>query len=326
MAATVLFSYSHIDEALRDQIETQLTMLKRQGVIETWHDRRIGAGEDFADAIDRHVESDDIILLLVSPDFLASDYCYDREMTHAMERQEKGEAIVIPVILRACDWHAAPFGKLNATPPDGKPITQYADRDQAMLEVAKAVRAAAERRDPKSSTKDPKPSAASTPRTRGVWQEIARSPRSSNLALSKTFSERDKDQFRVESFEYIARFFENSLEELAKRNEAIDGDFRRVDANTLTAAIYRNGKAVSRCTVFVGDRGFSGGIAYSTSEHFGWNSYNELLTVDADDESLFLRSMGMASGGQRNEATKLTQEGAAELYWGMLIGPLQPRR
>ena len=193
MAATVLFSYSHIDEALRDQIETQLTKLKRQGVIETWHDRRIGAGEDFADAIDRHVESDEIILLLVSPDFLASDYCYDREMTHAMERQEKGEAIVIPVILRACDWHAAPFGKLNATPPDGKPITQYADRDQAMLEVAKAVRAAADRRDPKSSTKDPKPSAASTPRTRGVWQEIARSPRSSNLALSKTFSERDKD-------------------------------------------------------------------------------------------------------------------------------------
>lgn len=326
MAATVLFSYSHIDEALRDQIETQLTMLKRQGVIETWHDRRIGAGEDFADAIDRHVESDEIILLLVSPDFLASDYCYDREMTRAMERQEKGEAIVIPVILRACDWHAAPFGKLNATPPDGKPITQYADRDQAMLEVAKAVRAAAERLDTNSSKKNSKPSAASTSRTRGVQQEIASSPRSSNLALSKTFSERDKDRFKVESFEYIARFFENSLGELARRNEAIEGDFRRVDADTFTAAIYRNGQAVSRCTVFVGDRGFSGGIAYSASEHFGRNSYNELLSVHADDESLFLRSMGMASGGRHNETTKLTQEGAAELYWGMLIGPLQPRR
>jgi len=112
-------------------------MLKRQRVIEAWHDRRIGAGEDFADAIDRHVESDDIILLLVSPDFLASDYCYDREMTRAMERQGRGQAIVIPVILRACDWQGAPFGKLNATPPDGKPITQYADRDQAMLEVAR---------------------------------------------------------------------------------------------------------------------------------------------------------------------------------------------
>jgi len=77
--------------------------------------------------------------------------------------------------------------------------------------------------------------------------------------------------------------------------------------------------------VFVGDRGFSGGIAYSASELFGRNSYNELLSVNADDESLFLRSMGMASGGQRHDA-KLTQEGAAELYWGMLIGPVQPRR
>ena len=111
-----------------------------------------------------------------------------------------------------------------------------------------------------------------------------------------------------------------------KRNDGVDGDFRRVDANHFTASIYRNGQAVSRCTVFLGDRGFAGGIGYSASEHFARNSYNELLTVQADDESLFLRSMGMASVGQRNAATKLTQEGAAELYWEILIGPLQPRR
>ena len=276
MAATVLFSYSHIDEALRDQIETQLSLLKRQGVVEAWHDRRIGAGEDFADAIDRHVESDDIILLLVSPDFLASDYCYDREMTRAMERQERGQAIVIPVILRACDWHGAPFGRLNATPPDGKPITQYADRDQAMLEVTKAVRAAAARLAAKSSKRNSIPSAAVAAPARGGQREPARSPRSSNLALSKTFSDRDKDQFKHDSFEYIARFFENSLDELAKRNDGVDGDFRRVDANHFTASIYRNGQAVSRCTVFLGDRGFAGGIGYSASEHFARNSYNEL--------------------------------------------------
>jgi TIR domain len=323
MAATVLFSYSHIDEALRDQIETQLAMLKRQGVIETWHDRRIGAGEDFADAIDRHVESDDIILLLVSSDFLASDYCYNSEMKRAMERHERGDAVVIPVILRACDWHEAPFGRLNATPPDGKPITQYADRDQALLEVAKAVRAAAGRLAGKFSPKDPKPAAAPAARTERVQQEHP--PRSSNLALSKTFGERDKDRFKHESFEYIARFFENSLDELARRNDSIDGDFRRVDANQFTATIYRSGQAVSRCTVFLGDR-FAAGIAYSTSENFSRNSYNEILTVGADDQSVFLRSMGVASIGQGNEAAKLTQEGAAELYWGMLIGPLQPRQ
>src|ERR1700747_1511118 len=87
----VFFSYSHADETLRDQIEKQLALLKRQGVIEVWHDRRIGAGQDFAKEIDRHVETDDIILLLVSSDFLASDYCYEKEMTRAMQRHEAGE-------------------------------------------------------------------------------------------------------------------------------------------------------------------------------------------------------------------------------------------
>jgi hypothetical protein len=143
--------------------------------------------------------------------------------------------------------------------------------------------------------------------------------------MSKTFTERDMDQFKLETFEYIARFFENSLAELADRNDSVETDFRRVDANQFTASIYRNGQAVSRCTVFLGDR-FARGIAYSASEHFGMNSYNELLTVHADDQSLFLRGMGMANINQRNEATKLTQEGAAEFYWGMLIGPLQPRK
>jgi len=122
---SVFFSYSHADEALRDQLEKQLAMLRRQGVIETWHDRRIGAGQDIDHAIDEHINRDEIILLLVSPDFLASDYCYDIEMKRAMERHHAGKAIVIPVILRACDWHHAPFGKLNATPRDGKPVTQW---------------------------------------------------------------------------------------------------------------------------------------------------------------------------------------------------------
>ncbi len=120
-------------------------MLKRQGVIDTWHDRRIGAGQEIDAAIDNHINSDEIILLLVSPDFIASDYCYNIEMARAMERHAAKEAIVIPVILRACDWHHAPFGKLLATPEDGKPVTLWPDRDVAFLQVAQAVRKAAER-------------------------------------------------------------------------------------------------------------------------------------------------------------------------------------
>ena len=120
-------------------------MLKRQGVIDTWHDRRIGAGEEIHPAIDDHINTDQIVLLLISADFLASKYCYDIEMRRAMERHEEREAIVIPVILRACDWHHAPFGKLKAVPLNGKPVTQWADIDDAFLQVAKAVREATAR-------------------------------------------------------------------------------------------------------------------------------------------------------------------------------------
>jgi hypothetical protein len=139
---SVFFSYSPVDELLRDQVEAQLSLLKRQGIINTWHDRRIEAGDDLGRAIDRALEDADVILLLISHDFLASEYCYGVEMRRAMERHETGQAVVIPVILRACDWHDAPFGKLLALPTDGKPITQWADRDQALLEVAMGVRRA----------------------------------------------------------------------------------------------------------------------------------------------------------------------------------------
>ncbi|NTC82130.1 toll/interleukin-1 receptor domain-containing protein [Agrobacterium tumefaciens] len=315
---SVFFSYSHADEALRDQLEKQLAMLKRQGVIETWHDRRIGAGENIHTSIDDHINTDDIILLLVSSDFLASDYCYDIEMQRAMERHETGEAIVIPVILRACDWHSAPFGKLNAVPRDGKPITQWTDIDDAMLQVAKAVREASSRKPGKAEPAISRPSQVSAAPT----PSQPTGPRSSNLRLAKAFTQRDKDQFKLDTFEYIARFFENSLAELGERNRGFEGVFRRIDANRFFATIYRDGKDVARGTVYIGGNTWGRGICYVEGETTASNSMNESLSVEADDQALFLQSMGMATfGGQRDQ--KLSQEGAAELLWSILVKRLQ---
>ncbi|MGB3873409.1 MAG: toll/interleukin-1 receptor domain-containing protein [Stenotrophomonas sp.] len=318
---TVFFSYSHADEDLRDQLEKQLAMLKRQGVIETWHDRRIGAGQELGQVIDDHINTDDIILLLVSPDFIASDYCYDIEMKRAMERHDAGEAIVIPVILRACDWHHAPFGKLLGTPKDGKPVTQWSDRDEAFLQVARAVRDAAGRL---SGTKAPAASPSKATITHREVTPLRPGPRSSNLRLSKTFTQRDKDQFKADTFEYIARYFENSLTELAARNEGCEGVFRRVDANRFFATIYRYGTRMAQATVYTGGA-FGNGINYVQGETSESNTLNESLTVHADDQILFLTSMGMSSFGREQEQ-KLTQEGAAELLWGLVIDPLQQRQ
>jgi len=107
----LFFSYSHRDEAYRNELENHLAVLKRQE-IETWHDRRIGAGKDIHGQISEYLERSRIVLLLVSPYFLASEYCYDVEMKRALERHEAGEARVIPVIIHPCDWQNSPFGPL----------------------------------------------------------------------------------------------------------------------------------------------------------------------------------------------------------------------
>lgn len=317
---SLFFSYSHGDEGLRDQLEKQLAMLKRQGVIETWHDRRIGAGQNIDHVIDEHINSDEIILLLVSPDFIASDYCYEIEMKRAMERHDAGEAIVVPVILRACDWHHAPFGKLNATPRDGKPITQWPDVDEAFLQVAQAVRGAVESRTQKAGNQAPQRRAPAAPAAAAVPDEPA--PRSSNLRLAKAFTQKDKDQFQSEAFDFIARFFENSLNELGRRNEGVEGSFRRVDANRIFATIYKDGRDVARCTIYMGGGAFGGGINYLQGHSSDSNSLNESLSVQADDQAMYLRPTGMAfMGGERDP--KLSLEGGAEFFWGMLIRPLQ---
>jgi tetratricopeptide (TPR) repeat protein len=142
-AVEVFYSYSHKDEDLRDQLENHLSMLKREGAINNWYDRGISAGQEWDGKIDEHLNSADIILLLISSDFLASIYCYDVEVTRAMERHEAGEARVIPIILRSCDWTRAPFGKLQALPKGVNPVKKWDDVDDAFLDIVKGIRKAA---------------------------------------------------------------------------------------------------------------------------------------------------------------------------------------
>jgi hypothetical protein len=313
--AKIFMSYSHADEALRDQLEKQLVMLRREGVIETWHDRRIPPGDNLDRAIDAELQSADVVLLLVSPDFLASRYCFEVEMAAAMERHHAGEARVIPVILRACDWQssAAPFRNLKAIPRDGKPIMQWADRDEAMLDVVQGIRQAMP--PPSAPAVAPSPKAA----------KVVDRPRSSNLRVAKEFTQADRDRFLDEAFDYMARFFENSLSELDQRNEEIETRFRRIDANAFGCVVYRRGKVVARCGVRRG-AGFSNGIAYSQDDNAPSNSMNEELTPGADEQSMWLQPMGMQMRSGFDRHSKLTAQGASEYYWELLMQPLQRER
>ncbi|MBD1867008.1 tetratricopeptide repeat protein [Cyanobacteria bacterium FACHB-471] len=140
----VFISYSHKDEELREELDIHLANLKRQGKIQAWHDRAIEAGDEWDAEIKHQLETADIILLLITPRFVASNYCYDLEMQRAVQRHDEGSARVIPIILKPCDWQDSPFSKLQVLPRDAKPVTKWDDRDEAFLNVVQGIRRAVE--------------------------------------------------------------------------------------------------------------------------------------------------------------------------------------
>ncbi len=159
MAVKIFFCYAHEDEPLLKKLKAHLTPLRRQGLIATWYDRNISPGSEWEHEIKERLNTAQIILLLISRDFMNSDYCYSKEMTRAIERHEQGEAHVIPIILRPVQWKAAPFGKLQALPTDGKPITgrSWRNLDEALYDIAEGMRKIVEELTPQSDIPLPVP-------------------------------------------------------------------------------------------------------------------------------------------------------------------------
>ncbi len=316
--AILFFSYSHLDENLRDQLEKHLAALRRQGLIASWHDRRITAGTAFADAIDIQIEIAEVILLLVSPDFIASDYCMEKEMVRALQRHEANEARVIPIILRPCDWHSLPFGSLLTAPTDGRPVTMWPNQDEAFLNVVRAIKKALNELDhpiQPVQTQGPSP-AQQLERTHSIDR-----PRSSNLRIRKQFSDFDRARFLHDGFEYLCKFFENSLKELDDRNAGVKHTLRRIDANRFTCAVFLEGEKVCRGSASLGGAFSSNCIEYAMTDEPLYGGMNEAAYVKSDDQMLYFEPLGMQSSGQRGE--KLSFEGVAEFFWRIFVSPLQ---
>jgi hypothetical protein len=299
MPVKIFLSYSHRDESLRDELEKHLAPLKRSAIIETWHDRRISAGQEFDKSISEYLESADIILMLISADFLNSDYCYDREMGRALERHDAGEARVIPVILHACD------------------------QNEAFLDIVSAIRQAATEmsavRGMSTEHLTVPTDAAVSPRF-GAQPQAATRSRSSNLRVRKSFTDRERDRFERDAFEYMANFFETSLMELSTRNAEVEIDFQRIDATRFTSAAYINGQIKSEMTVWLASHMGFNGIAYHRSRSTQNTAMNGIFSVEDDGHMLFLTpSISMRSHERRN----LSFEGAAEFLWEEFMEPLQ---
>ncbi len=143
----LFYSYAHEDEPLRDELQGHLKILERRGLLAPWHDRQIVAGSAWDRQIDEHLRSADLVLLLISKDFIESDYIFGVELAAAMTRHERQESVVVPVVVRAVDLDpddadAFPFLKLQGLPTDLRPVTSWPNRDEAWTNVAKGIRGA----------------------------------------------------------------------------------------------------------------------------------------------------------------------------------------
>lgn len=139
MALKVFISYAHQDEDLVKDLNKQLESLRQRGLITPWYDRLLLAGKEKIEII-RHLNASQIILLMISPDFLASNYHVSNEMQQAMLLRAKNKAHVIPVILRPTNWEIPPLDQLRALPTDGKPVTLWQDKDSAFLNITEGLR------------------------------------------------------------------------------------------------------------------------------------------------------------------------------------------
>ncbi len=136
----VFLSYSHADRSLVRKLRTHLTQLIRDHLIEIWQDDEIAPGAEFNYEILSKLLAADVVLLLVSADYLASKYCYTKEMRAALRRHKCGQALVIPIILRPSDWHSSPIAGLHVLPTDGKPVTLWSNRELAFLDIVTKLR------------------------------------------------------------------------------------------------------------------------------------------------------------------------------------------
>jgi TIR domain len=138
----IFISYSHLDADLAALLDTHLAALRREGLVATWFDRQIGPGDQWREVIDDRLDRAAVVLILISANFIASDYCWDVELRRAMERHAAGRTRVIPVILRDCDWQHLPFGAFQAVPTGSRPVTSWQDPHEAIADVVRGVRAA----------------------------------------------------------------------------------------------------------------------------------------------------------------------------------------
>lgn len=301
-------SYSHRDTDALDRLRVHLTTLKRDGYITEWFDREILAGDPIDDEIMKKLEESELFLLLVSPDFIASDYCIGREMKRALERHEADNARVVPIIVEPCDWKAMDdLRRLKALPKDGLPISKWLNPNDAYLDIVEELRRIIDLENPETSENaihEAAPFAAggNVPRYR----------------VRRDFDEFDRGEFRDAAFLVIKTYFQQEVHRISSVN-GLRGRFVDRSITSFGVTVVNSGlrHRPAHITIHRRSSGFPlGDIYYSFVENSPDNSAEGGFNVSSDEYEQFLVATWSFIGG---DPGRFNPDQAAEYLWKKLI-------
>ena len=135
----IFVSYSHLDTPAMERLRTHLAALMRDGV-SVWFDGDLDAGDQLSTGIARALRQADIFVALLSPDYLASNYCWNIEYRRAMNRRARGSMRVVAAVVRPCDWKSTRAAGFKLLPRDGRPVTRWRSADEAFLNIAEGIK------------------------------------------------------------------------------------------------------------------------------------------------------------------------------------------
>jgi hypothetical protein len=305
MAARVFISYSHADASLLERLHKHLAQLQRDGSLDGWYDREITAGGRFEREIESELARADIFLACASPDYLASTYCMDKELQAALEREAKGDLLIVPVIFEPCEWPQSPLGKFKAVPRDGKAVSEHTNINVALLDVASELRRLADH--------------LNTPiETKSIGVETVDREGSSAAGRYRVKKDHDalhKRDFVETAFVEIYKFFEASAQEVTSIPD-IEARLTPLSGDVFSCTIINRGFQRGFETLHVRRGGNFGAIDILYGKRNASNTSNGGFSVESDEYELFLRP-SMFNFRQENE--KLSPRQAAQMLWDDLL-------
>jgi len=300
MPVSAFISYSHADDKHLQMLHKHLAMLRREGALQAWTDHQILPGGRLDDRISTALEGSLLFLALVSPDYLASGYCYEKEFEQALRLEQAGKLTIIPIVLEPCDWLSSPLSQFMALPKDGKPVSEFTNANVAYLDVVSGIRRVVS-------------AEASVPNVSASGAAVMSMGR--RLSIKREFDSIQKSDFADKAFEAIRSYFRASCAELSSV-EDLKAKFDPMSDNAFTCTVVNRAiKGGQEAHITVRNRkdgrSYFGDIDYVFQPHDSGNSSNGSIHVSSDDHNLFLQMNSYVGGGN----TKYDAQQAAEDLW-----------